>query len=58
MTLPIICNDSNDPTYENWLALYVCIVNKKFSIKRALNIIGFAEEMVGQSKENEYEKES
>ena len=29
-------NESDDPTYENWLALFACIVNNKLSASRAL----------------------
>ncbi len=33
-------NESDDPTYENWLALFACIVNNKLSVSRALSIMG------------------
>lgn len=35
-------NDSNDPTYENWLSLFACIVNEKLSPGEALRIMGIA----------------
>ncbi len=34
-----LCNDSDDPTYENWLALFACIVNKKLSVSKVLSIM-------------------
>lgn len=35
-------NDSNDPTFENWLSLFACIVNEKLSPGEALSIMGIA----------------
>lgn len=32
-------NDSDDPTYENWLVLFACIVNEKISVSNALQIM-------------------
>lgn len=39
-----IYNDSGDPTYENWLAFYACIINKNLSVSTALKIMGIANE--------------
>ena len=35
-----IVNDSEDPNYENWLALFACIVNHKLTIGHALKVMG------------------
>jgi len=43
-------NDSDDPTYENWLALFACIVNKKLSAVNSLKIMGVTGSSIPKKK--------
>ncbi|MGI6227173.1 MAG: hypothetical protein ACOYJ1_13060 [Peptococcales bacterium] len=39
-----VININDDPTYENWLALYACIMNHRLSVGDALRIMGLTTE--------------
>ena len=45
-----IANNSDDPTYENWLALFACIVNKNLSAVNSLKIMGVTGSRVPKKK--------